>query len=358
MPVHDVGYRGWDGKKTSPLIRWKIITYTGIRLALRSRWVARLLFLAWLPVMYWGVGFFFIENSINQDSGTSVAETVVAAASEATMGTDISADLGLGGSRKKIASIIRRQYKMVPNVEVIASTLESGDEVATRSVVWGWLLMTFFRYPQGTLILFLVGSIAPALVSQDIRTRAFLLYFSRPIGRLEYVIGKLLVPVAFILMVSLVPAIALYFFAIMMSPDISVIWSTWDIPLRIMAASCVLVIPVASIAVMLSSLTQESRFANFAWFAVWAMGHGAWIAILFSVAVGKGINPFDPSVTNDPVSQRWSWLSLYNNLGDVQSWIFGFEDFSQIYVSAMVLAGITIFSLVVLYYRVSAPIRV
>ena len=356
MPIHDVGYRGWDGKKTSPLTRWKIITSTGIRLALRSRWVARLLFLAWLPVMYWGVGFFFIENSLSQDSGISAA---VAATSEAALGADVSADLGLSGGRKKIASLMRRQYSMIPNVEVIASALESDDEVITRNVVWSWLLMTFFRYPQGTLILFMVGSIAPALVAQDIRTRAFLLYFSRPVGRLEYVIGKLLVPVAFILMVTLVPAIALYFFAIMMSPDLSVIWSTWDIPLRIMAASVVLVVPVASIAVMLSSLTQESRFANFAWFAVWAMGHGAWIAILFSVAVGKGImNPFDPAVTNNSISQRWSWLSLYNNLGDVQSWVFGFEDFSQIYMSAIVLIVVTIFSLVVLYHRVSAPIRV
>ena len=353
MPVHDVGYRGWDGKKTNPLTRWKIITYTGIRLALRSRWVARILFLAWLPVMYWGIGFFFIENSLKNDS-----TSVVATLSEATLGKDFASDIGLSGSRKKIAHIMRRQYKMIPNVEVIATALESDDEIATRNVVWSWLLMTFFRYPQGMLILFMVGSIAPALIARDIRSRAFLLYFSRPIGRLEYMIGKLLVPTAFIAMVTLVPAITLYFFAIMMSPDISVFWSTWDIPLRIAAATVVLVIPVASIAVMLSSLTQESRFANFSWFAVWAMGHGAWVAILFSVAVGKHRPPFHPTVTNDPVSQRWSSLSLYNNLGDVQGWIFGFESFGQIYVSAIVLAGVTLFSLAVLYYRISAPIRV
>ena len=353
MPIHDVGYRGWDGKKTNPLTRWKIITYTGIRLALRSRWVARILFLAWLPVMYWGVGFFFIENSLSDKPNG-----VVSAASEATLGTDISNNIGLGDDRENIAAIIRQQYNMIPNVELIATTLENDDEVATRSSVWRWLLMTFFRYPQGMLILFMIGSIAPALVAKDIRTRAFLLYFSRPVGRLEYMIGKLLVPVAFIMMVTLVPAIALYFFAVMMSPDISVIWSTWDIPLRIMAATVVLVVPVASIAIMLSSLTQESRFANFSWFAVWAMGHGAWVSILFSVAVGKGMSPFSPAVTNDLVSQRWSSLSLYNNLGDVQSWVFGFEDFSQIYVSALILAGATIFSLVVLFYRVSAPIRV
>ena len=354
MPIHDVGYRGWDGKKTSPLTRWKIITYTGIRLALRSRWVARILFLAWLPVMYWGVGFFFIENSLKNDS-TGLVSTV----SEAALGKEIASNAGLtGGSRKNVARIVRRQYKMIPNVEVIATALESDDEIKTRNTVWGWLLMTFFRYPQGMLILFMVGSIAPALVAQDIRSRAFLLYFSRPIGRLEYMIGKLLVPTAFITMVTLVPAIALYFFAIMMSPDISVFWITWDIPLRILASTVVLVIPVASISIMLSSLTQESRFANFAWFAVWAMGHGAWVAILFSVAVGKRSPPFNPIVTNDPVSLRWSSLSLYNNLGDVQAWIFGFESFGQIYVSALVLAGVTIFSLVVLYHRISAPIRV
>jgi len=357
MPIHDVGYRGWDGKKTNPLTRWKIITYTGIRLALRSRWVARILFLAWLPVMYWGVGFFFIENSLSNNSNNVIVAAGEAAAGEA--GKGFVDDIGLGGNRKTIAKIIRRQYNMVPNVEAIADAIESNDESATRSVVWGWLLMTFFRYPQGMLILFMVGSIAPALVAQDIRTRAFLLYFSRPIGRLEYMLGKLLVPIAFIVMVTLVPAIALYFFAIMMSPDISVIWSTWHIPFRIMLATVVLVIPVSSIAIMLSSLTQESRFANFAWFAVWAMGHGAWVAILFSVAVGKGVtSPFDPAVTNDVISKRWSSLSLYNNLGDVQAWIFGFEDFSQIYVSALVLVGVTVFSLVVLYYRVSAPIRV
>ena len=94
MPVHDVGYRGWDGKKTSSLFRWKIITYTGIRLALRSRWVARILFLAWLPVMYWGIGFFFIENSLSDKSNN-----VIAAASQATLRTHICGAWGIIGNK-------------------------------------------------------------------------------------------------------------------------------------------------------------------------------------------------------------------------------------------------------------------
>ena len=69
MPIHDVGYRGWDGARTSQLSRWWIISQTGIRLAAKSKWVRRILFVAWLPVMYWGIGFFFVEKAIDAENG-------------------------------------------------------------------------------------------------------------------------------------------------------------------------------------------------------------------------------------------------------------------------------------------------
>ena len=68
MPVHDVGYRTWEGKKTSPLFRWMIITKTGVRLAMKSAWVRRILFAAWLPLMYWSVCFFMMEKSLEKDT--------------------------------------------------------------------------------------------------------------------------------------------------------------------------------------------------------------------------------------------------------------------------------------------------
>jgi hypothetical protein len=110
---------------------------------------------------------------------------------------------------------------------------------------------------------------------------------------------------------------------------------------------------------MLSSLTHESRFANFSWFAVWAVGHGAWVAILASIAFTRDqpTSPFDASIMQHPISQQWSVLSLYNNLGAVQSWVFGFAEFSTIQPSAMVLAGATLVSLLVLHNRISAPVR-
>jgi len=478
MPIHDVGYRSWDGERTSQLSRWTVISETGIRLAAKSRWVRRILFVAWLPVMYWGFGFFFLEKSIeaesdslfsvesfkiddgtdqpltglledqenikarieaiqkllddrkasdepeetesepepdqNQevevatDSGSAQAKTpsrrnrrrrqrdegfvppmdgllknfneiqekLKVAREYLTYVKDITPDntaeieeakelvqqltgqLTQATAANEVREALVDRFAIFPHAQDLVAALESGDKERIRNDIWRWLLMIFFRYPQSLLILLLIGTVAPALISRDLRSRAFLLYFSRPIGKLEYIFGKLCIPAAFIVAVTTLPAIALYFFAIAMSPSLSVIWSTWDIPFRIIAASFALVIPTASIALMLSSLTQESRYANFSWFAVWALGHGAWLSIVLATAMRMGRAPFDRMVLDSSQVKNWSVLSLYNCLGDVQEFIFGFEPFSNVWRGTAALGCITIFSLFMLYRQVSAPVRV
>lgn len=355
MPIHDVGYRSWTGQLTPQLSRWWIIAVTGIRLALKSRWVKRILFVAWLPVMYWGIGFYFVEKAIEADQNI-VQEVTPGFEAGLPKTPDTEAVRSL--TRQTLARQIRSRFAIFPKSDQLADSLQSDDEGALRNTVWRWLLMVFFRYPQAILILFLIGSVAPALIARDMRSRAFLLYFSRPIGKLEYIVGKLAVPAAFITAVTTLPALALYVFAVLMSPDISVLWNTWDIPIRIILATFALVIPTSAIALMLSSLTQESRFASFSWFAVWALGHGAWLAIVTSTSMRLQLPPVHADVMNHPSVSQWSFLSIYNCLGDVQAWIFGFESFSDIAISFFVMVGIIVASLLILYRRVSAPIRI
>ncbi|MEM7453448.1 MAG: ABC transporter permease subunit [Planctomycetota bacterium] len=357
MPIHNVGYRAWVGQKTAQWSRWWHIAETGVNLAFKSTWVKRIVFFAWLPVLYWGLGFFLLERAI-------------IASAQATPETELNQlidDAGLPPQlqnptqqmrRQALARSIRRTFPMLPNVDALASALESDDDVTLRNRVWSWLLLAFFRYPQSTVILFLLGFIAPGLISRDFRSRAFLLYFSKPIGRVDYLLGKLFVPALFIIFVSTLPALGLYIFAIGMSPDLSVFYSTWDIPLRIIAASIALVIPTSLLALMLSSLTHESRFASFAWFAIWALGHGAWFSIAVSQAIRLNNAPTSPEVLNSGLVKQWSVVSLYNNLGEVQNWIFGFSSFSEIWPAAFVLTLLSLFSLLVLYRRISAPVNI
>ena len=320
-----------------------------------------MLIVAWLPVLYWGIAFFFVGQSLEQPVAKNLPEQAKGFEEliEDTIGEEIQSDKSvLQLDREKAASEIERMFQRVPRVQMLADSIRNAeDDTEARNRIWGWLLMCFFRYSQAILILMLVGFVAPPLVSQDLRSRAYLLYFSRPIGKLEYIFGKLAVPGAYIMFVSTFPALILYVFAIMMSPSANVFWTTWDIPLRILVSTVVLILPTASLALMLSSLTDESRYASFSWFATWVLGHGAWLAILIGEAVRLRAQPGDPLVTESSMVKNWSSLSIYNNLGDVQSWVFGFRSFSEVWPAFTVLLVITVLSLLVLYRRVAAPLR-
>ena len=361
MPIHDLGYRPWKGELGGAYARTRAIAAAGIKLVGKSRWLKRMLIVAWLPVLYWGIAFFFVGQSLEQPVTNNMPEQMAEFEEmiEEATGKEIQTDKSmLQLDRERAATQIERMFRRVPRVQMLADSIrDAEDDVEARNRIWSWLLMCFFRYSQAILILMLVGFVAPPLVSQDLRSRAYLLYFSRPIGKLEYIFGKLAVPGAYIMFVSTFPALILYVFAIMMSPSADVFWTTWDIPLRIMVSTVVLILPTASLALMLSSLTEESRYASFSWFATWVLGHGAWLVISISEAIRMRTPPSDPQVAESSMVTGWSPLSIYNNLGDVQSWVFGFRTFSEIWPAFTVLAVITIFSLLILYRRVAAPLR-
>jgi hypothetical protein len=358
MPIHDLGYRPWKGTRKSQLSRWSIIAQAGIQLAGKNRWLRRMLIVAWLPVLYWGIAFFFVGQTLEQPIQSKVPMNAVGEELGKSIDEKLANQSILDINRDAAAGRIESMFRRVPRVALLADSIrESENAVEARNRIWGWLLMVFFRYSQAILVLMIVGFVAPSLISQDLRSRAYLLYFSRPIGRLEYILGKVAVPGAYIGFVSTFPALVLYLFAVMMSPSMSVVWSTWDVPIRILLSTVVLVLPTASLALMLSSLTEESRFASFSWFATWILGHGAWMAILFSEGIRQNLPPSSPEVLESWSVKTWSLLSLYNNMGDVQTWIFGFKSFSEIWPAFAVLASITVVAFLVLYRRVNAPLR-
>ena len=68
------------------------------------------------------------------------------------------------------------------------------------------------------------------------RSKAFLLYFAKPIGTWEYLGGKLCVPLFFICGITLFPALALYAISIALSPDANTLLATAPIVGRIVFA--------------------------------------------------------------------------------------------------------------------------
>ena len=313
MPIHDLGYRGWNGQRSSEATRWWVITGTGIRLAWKMRLLQRFVLLAWLPAVYMGVAFFLYEQSAIHPE-----------------------------MRQQAIGFFRNMAGQQGMAFVQATDLV--DPAEARHQIWGWLLLTFFRHPQGVLMALVVGLIAPPLISQDVRSRAFLLYFSRPITRAEYVLGKLAVVCAYVSFITTAPALALYVFGVLLSPDLSVLQYTWDLPLRIVAASLLLMVPTTTLALAFSSLSTRSYYAGFAWFAFWAGGF-----ITYSFLQGTLPGRFD---------DRWALLSRHHTLGRVQSWVFDLGvTFSSVLPFLLVLVGLSALSVGTVFWRVAACTR-
>jgi hypothetical protein len=282
-----------------------VVARGGVSLVWRKRWLRMMLMLAWLPIIVPAFGIFAFEYSSTEPD-----------------------------MQQMVFQFLRGPLQR-PELawEVIR------DPESARHEVWSTLILAFFRYPQLSAMVLLVGLIAPMLVSYDLRSKAYLQYFSRPLSPNEYILGKSAVVWFFLAMIVTVPAMILYFIGVLLSPDLSVVNQTWDIPLRILAASLVLVIPTTALALCFSSWTSESRYASFAWFATWVMGFVAYQVLTFMGVRGeprvRGRRPRWEQMDID--FDRWRLLSPYHTMGKVESWIFDLDRTEGSVVPAMLL---------------------
>jgi len=356
MPLHDVGYRAWEGVPR-PGSAAGVIAATGIRLAWKSRWLRRVVLFAWSPAIMFAGGFFAFEQAVEGGS--------VAAGREAARRLDAFGMIG-----KLVATSL-------------GGELEDPDQA--RRIVWSRLLLAFMRAPQAVLLAVVVGLVAPRLIAGDLRARAWLVYFTRPVSRADYILGKFGVLAAIVLVITLLPAVALWLVGVLVSPSLSVAVATWDLPLRVAGAAVAVTVPTVLLALAFSSLTAESRIATFAWFATWVacwIAHGALTGADLAAAAkpreaaALDADPFAEDAAAfmprrshhlgwlaraagiDDSVDRWAWLSPYHAQGVVQAWILGIERRFAVVVPPLVsLVAVAIGSLGVLFARVDAPAR-
>ncbi len=322
MPIHSLGYRNWKGPLSSENSRWTVIAGIGIRRAWQSAWLRRIVFFAWVPGVIMAMLIYLFEQAIADGHPSAFAYSGLA-------------EMFLG----------RIDGDALRHNAATAAQM-SQDLVKHRHQFWCSLLQTLYQRSQVFVLIMVVGLTAPALISQDMRSRAFLLYFSRPISRTQYILGKAASIACYVLVVTFLPGVSLYVAGVLLSPDISIVLDTWDIPLRIVGATITMMVPTTCLGLMLSSLTTETRFASFGWFAVWIFGLFSNTVTSTFVAIG-GETPLQ-------------MLSLFHVIADVQAWLLDVRPDTEVDIVGpmSVLITVTIVSLTILYKRVSAPMNV
>jgi ABC-2 type transport system permease protein len=228
MPIFDQGYQHWTGELSGHTWRWLAVTRHGVRTGLKNRFLRYLILAAWAPALAlvivlctWGL----IERKSSM-----------------------------------VASFIQFLSFVQPNI--INSPRDFRVDIWRLSYAYFLRIEVWFSM----ILIFLLG---PGLISQDLRFNALPLYFSRPLRRIDYFLGKLGVIVAFLSMVMIAPSIIAYILGLIFSLDITILRDTFGILLASIGYGLVVSLSAGLLVLALSGLSRNSRYVALMLAGLW-----------------------------------------------------------------------------------------
>jgi ABC-2 type transport system permease protein len=241
MPIHDQGYRRYGGLKARTGTGWMVITRAGIRSQLAKRAFLGLLLLSFLP---------FFARAIQ--------------------------------------------------IYLAVNFPQTGDLLAVKPD-----LFRQFLDQQQIWVFFITVYVGAGLIANDRRANALQIYLSKPLTRAEYIFGKLAILMAFLLLVTWVPALLLLIVQIAFAGNFTFLLKNLYLFPAITVFAFIQVTMVAAAMLALSSLSKSSRYVAILYAAV----------LFFSQAI-YGV------LTVVTRSTQLSWISFPANLSQLGDVIF------------------------------------
>jgi ABC-2 type transport system permease protein len=208
--------------------RWLAITRHGIRIGMRNILLRIMVLLAWFPAVV--LAFSLCVWGLLEQKSTLVEPLL--------------------------------DYLSFLGPEILA------DPKAYRVEIWT-LCYQRFLVTEMRFSMILVLLVGPSLISRDLRFNALPLYFSRPLRRIDYFIGKLGVVGYFLGLVLIVPTLIAYALGLLFSLDITIIRDTFPLLLAALGYGILMTLSAGLVILALSSLSRNSRFVGLFWLAVW-----------------------------------------------------------------------------------------
>jgi ABC-type transport system involved in multi-copper enzyme maturation permease subunit len=280
--VREKGYYHWDGRLEERRFNWWPITRTGIMLAFKKKGFRFLFAGAFLP----GVVFLaFIYISENLESLKSM----------------------IGGSNRLI-SVTPGSFKF------------------------------FFTFgPFLFLMIMMLVFAGSGLIADDLKHNSLQIYFSRPLGKRDYLLGKMAVVLFFILIVTLVPGLLVFIFKLIFAGSLKFFLDYPWLILSIIGYSAFLAVFLAFYTLLLSALSKNSRYVMILVFMIYIFSD-----ILFAILQSIFRTPY------------MSLFSIRANIEQVGAFIFAQKPPQAVPVlfSFLVLAGICGLSALVLHRKI------
>lgn len=249
--VREKGYTHWDGRLVERRFPWLPITRTGIRLAFRKKGFKFAFAGAFIP-SFFALGGLYVSERLE----------------------DFKA---LVQSNRALLRIDPGYFKVV---------FTNG----------------FFLF----LLVLVLAFGAAGLVSDDLKHGSLQLYFARPLGKKDYVVGKMAVVAFFVVMATALPGLLLVAFKLIFAGSFAFLRAYPWLPLSILGYSALLTVFFGCYIMLLSASSANARYAVVLIFGVYYFS-GVLAALL------KGIFR----------SPYMSLFSLPSDIGQAAAALFG-----------------------------------
>jgi ABC-type transport system involved in multi-copper enzyme maturation permease subunit len=280
--IREKGYSHWDGKLGQRRFPWWPITRTGIQLAFRKKRFKFVFAGSFVPAVVFLVGLYISER-----------------------------------------------------LEDFKSFLQGSDRLLNINPNY---FKTYFTNDSLLfLIVFVLGFAAAGLIADDLKHNSLQLYFSRPLGKKDYLFGKMSVIFFFVLVLTALPGLVLLVFKLVFAGSFKFFLDYPWLPLSILGYSALLTVFFAFYVLLLSSLSKNTRYVTILVFMIYIFSD-----ILFGILSGIFHKP------------GVALFSIKANLQQAGAFIFGQKlPFAVPAVwSFLILAGICVLSAAVLNRKI------
>jgi ABC-2 type transport system permease protein len=280
--VREKGYIHWDGKLLERRFRWWPIARTGISLAFRKKFFRFVFAFAFGPPFV-ALGGLYVSERLED-----------------------------------FKAIVRS------NKALLSIDPDYFNKLATNG-------FTLF-----TLVLVLVFA-AAGLIADDLRHNSLQLYFARPLGKKDYIAGKMAVVAFFVLVLTALPYLLLVLFKLIFAGNLKFIAQYPGLPLSILGWSLVLTVFLAFYTMLLSATSRSTRYVSIIIFTTY----------VFSAALAGILK----EIFKTPYM---GLVSIPANLKQAGAFLFGVKlpmDVPAVW-SFAVLAGVCVLSAIVLNRKI------
>jgi ABC-2 type transport system permease protein len=273
VPIHDQGYRRYGGARNAQGRTWWVIARSGLVERLRERKFVGLLVASWLPFLVYAV-MAYLSSNYGQ----------------------------------------------------LAAAVRITPEAFSQFFAW-----------QAVFVFFITIYVGSGLIANDRRANALQIYLSKPLTRVEYIVGKLTTLVVLLVGVTWLPAMLLLLLQTLFAGNVTFIRENLFLVPAITLYSAAHVFVASFVMLALSSMSKSRRFV-----AIMYAGMFLFTAPMYQALRG---------ITR---SRTWVWISPHDTLEVLRTSVFRLPTPPAIpaWAAFVVVVVLVIVSIIVLERRV------